>query len=217
MDLADIYISLNGFPASFAALSSLLGFCTLINVYKKVKKSEKPIFFSDEVFSKLSKNARKIIAISFHLIMMAILIFSSSYIMVNICGSKDIRIMPEGTYCYYVKATNEKGKTYTLPAKIYKYDRKTYAVENVYFKNGGYLYFGSCDNLEYNDVVYCDDQNDKSWDIELTNYKTTHKKVDETIPKLKFDDILRIIMASLHCLLIVLHIVYWKPKQECDT
>ena len=81
-----------------------------------------------------------------------VILFSSPQFVIW-CGSEDIRLMPEGTYCYYVYATNKKDKTYTLPAKIekgfdldefgdgeYKYT-EYYRVRNVYFKNGGYLYF----------------------------------------------------------------------------
>lgn len=110
-----------------------------------------------------------------------IILFSNNQFVIML-GCDDIRVMPEGTYCYYVYATNEKGKTYTLPARINKIDRLQYYVENVYFKNGGYLYFPNGDFFEYDDTFNNYDQSDKEWEIELTNNKTFHEKVEETEP-----------------------------------
>lgn len=142
------------------------------------------------------------------------LIFSLSVLGSNpqtyiLLGSKDIRFMPEGTYCYYVYATNENNKTYTLPANIKKYNENFYTVNNVYFNNGGYLYFGDSDYFEYSETAYEIDQNENFWDIELTNIKTVHKKVTETNPKnikklfLPFVEIfimlIRTIMFAFNC------------------
>lgn len=126
-----------------------------------------------------------------------VILFSTSQFIIML-GCKDIRVMPEGTYCYYVYATNEKGKTYTLPAKIIKrYEEyveedidgnshtrtsEVFYVENVYFKNGGYLYFETGDYFEYEEKCNYDDQNNREWEIELTNIKTFHEKVIETEP-----------------------------------
>lgn len=95
-------------------------------------------------------------------------------------GSKDIRIMPSGTYCYYVYATNEKDKTYTLPANIEKINNEYYVVHNVYFKNGGYLYFEDCEYFKFTEKESTYDQNGNNWNLKLTNIKANHKNVKET-------------------------------------
>lgn len=215
MDLHSLYFSANGWLSVVTMLSSLLCISDFCAIYGKVKYGKELQFTSDILLVRLSRDARKIVAILFHLLMIVILMFGSNYFIVRICGSTDIRCMPEGTYCYYVRATNEKGKTYTLPAKIYKHDLSTYAVENVYFDNGGYLYFaGTCEDFEYDDTEQCSDQDEHEWEISLTNYKTTHKKVTETQPKWSSDDTLRVVTMLLHLSVIVTHILYWKPKED---
>ena len=97
----------------------------------------------------------------------------------------------------------------TLPANIKKYNENFYTVNNVYFNNGGYLYFGDSDYVEYLETAYEIDQNENFWDIELTNIKTVHKKVTETNPKnikklfLPFVEIfimlIRTIMFAFNC------------------
>ena len=131
--------------------------------------------------------------------------------------------MPEGTYCYYVHATNEKGKTYTLPAKINKINeiyveednenvKKSsytyYYLNNIYFENGGYLYFDS-DYFEYSEEICATDQGGNEWKIQLTSQKAFHPKVNETKPfkptKLIFPFI-EIITITIATILYVLNI-----------
>ena len=63
-----------------------------------------------------------------------------------------------------------------------------YCVDNVYFSNGGYLYFGEgyTDTFNFGETQTYHDQNENEWEIELTNYKTSHKDVQET--KAKYSD-----------------------------
>lgn len=126
--------------------------------------------------------ANKFTTVSISLLCAFIILFSNNYFWALI-GSKDIRTLPSGTYCYYVYATNKKDKTYTLPANIEKINDDYYIVNNVYFKNGGYLYFEDCDYFKYGKKEYTCDQNGNGWYIELTNNKTVHKKVKETNSK----------------------------------
>lgn len=126
INLYNIYINANGWPLVVALISSFLCMYIYFEVYNEIKHNHEISFLSDIVLSKLSYDARKILAILFHLIMIIILILGSNYFVNKICASEDVRCMPEGTYCYYVKATNEKDKTYTLPAKIKKYNLSEY-------------------------------------------------------------------------------------------
>lgn len=102
-------------------------------------------------------------------------------------GSTDIRLFPEGTYCRYVYA-EYNNKTYTLPAEITKYrtDIETGGfVRNVYFENGGYLFFDDSCNLllteNYYDIVGDGiDQQDREWSIRVSHIPTQHEKIITT-------------------------------------
>lgn len=189
MSLYDIYgicrSPLLLLPAYAVALFSLSSACLYIIKPKSATCETAELF---DYFC--AKSIIKTLIIS--LLSIFILLFSSGRF-VRLMGCNDFRIMPEGTYCYYVLATNEKGQTYTLPAKIEimtdvnEDDEKTYCVRNVYFKNGGYLYFEDECQPEKNNKsgAWQDsamDQNEKDWEIELTSNKTTHNSVCETKP-----------------------------------
>ena len=139
-------------------------------------------FFIDIIRIKFNNYKFGTICISLISFIVSFVILFSNNQFVILLGCEDIRVMPEGTYCYYVYATNENGKTYTLPAKIEKINRLQYFVENIYFKNGGYLYFSDGDYIEYEDTFTSWDQNENDWEIELTNKKVYHEKVAETNP-----------------------------------
>ena len=126
--------------------------------------------------------ANKFTTILISLLCTFIILFSNNYFWALI-GSKDLRTLPPGTYCYYVYTTNEKDKTYTLPANIEKINNEYYVVHNVYFKNGGYLYFEDCEHFKFTEKESVFDQNEKFWNLKLTNIKTTHERVKETNPK----------------------------------
>lgn len=143
------------------------------------KNSSKQTFLSQYRDSFSPFKEKKTAAISVCVLSCFVILFSNSHF-VTMLGSRDIRTMPEGTYCYYVKATNEKGKTYTLPAKIEKINSTYYGIYNVYFKNGGYLYFEDSEYIKYSETLSTHDQSGKDWDIKLTTYKCSHEKVEET-------------------------------------
>lgn len=92
-------------------------------------------------------------------------------------GRQDLRLAPDGTYCYYVVASREyTSKEYTLPARIEKTDGN-YTITNVYFPNGGYLYFDSQDYTEVEETTMYGDQDGDGWKIKLTNNQTSHPEV----------------------------------------
>ncbi len=157
----------------------LLG--SLIDLFSLIKKRQEP-YFLDAIGMPFDTTKAKSICITIVSIIMCLMVFFGSRQIVIGLGCDNIQVMPEGTYCYYVYATNEKDKTYTLPANIEKVNNNTYLVHNVYFENGGYLYFEDCDYFDYGDKEYSIDQNGNGWYIELTNHKTHHEKVTETKP-----------------------------------
>lgn len=168
----------------------LLAVFSLIFIVKRLKSSEedpRSEKYGLEIFFGKSKVRTIIVS----LICVFIILFSNKYFVKSL-GCNDIRIMSDGIYCYYVLATNENNDTYTLPAKIEKShetygdetDERTriyYTIHNVYFDNGGYLYFDSPDYFSYGSYTTEYDQNGNEWKIELTNNKTVHHSVEENV------------------------------------
>ncbi len=154
----------------------------------------------------------KIITILLCLIFSITILFANNQFIIML-GCDDLRAMPDGTYCYYVFATNQKDKTYTLPAKIYK-ESNTYRVENVYFKNGGYLYFSNSDFFEYGDNDLCYDQNDKSWNIELTTNKTAHQYITETKPFKPKKLIFNFALSVMFLLCAIYNVRHWIKSRK---
>lgn len=116
----------------------------------------------------------------------------------------DLNLEPSGgKYKYYVYAESEAGKTYTLESKvnISSYDteethynsttgeyeddistKRCYIIYNIYFSNGGYLYFE--EPLEFYDVnnkAYSYDQNGKRWDVTLSNHFVKNSYCDSPL------------------------------------
>lgn len=209
----------NSFFVIVASLSSLACVFYLFEFFARFKAKSSPDFFSQSLIPMLTHNklppqSNKIIAIIIHLIFIFTLLFGSNYFIVKNFDCDDLRLMPDGTYCYFVKATNEKGKTYTLPANIHKIDG-LYSVHNVYFDNGGYLYFReTCVDMEYEDINDCIDQDDREWQIELTNWKTSHHMVNETEPHPTKDDYYRFVMVGLQAITVILHIYFLLNRTE---
>ena len=167
-------------PAHIVALFCIANNLSIISFFTKRNQSKSFLEIFDDMYGlyRLSKFAFVIVFIC----AVIVILFSNSYF-VTLLGSKDLRTMPSGTYCYYVEATSEHDKTYTLPAKVEKINSNYYQVHNVYFKNGGYLYFEDSEYIKYKTTDYAHDQNGKSWDIKLTNKKTSHSMIEETKPK----------------------------------
>ena len=187
-----------------AHLIALLCFCILASSIKFLlpKNNSKQTFLSQYSDLRFPFGEKKTTTVLICVLSCFVILFSNAQF-VTMLGSRDIRTMPEGTYCYYVKTTNEKGKTYTLPAKIQKINGTYYDIDNVYFKNGGYLYFEDSEYIEYSETLSTYDQNGKDWDIKLTNHKCSHDKVEETKPMnfkklvLPFIEVLLIISTAL--------------------
>jgi len=178
MSLYNIYAFCSTFEIALWIIAFLTLFLVVGVVWQLVKKEE-PTFLSDVFLGEINFLIKKIILITVSLLFAFMSLFSIPHF-VTALGCEDLRAKPSGTYCYYVYATNEKDKTYTLPANIEKINDNTYLVHNVYFKNGGYLYFEDCDYFKYDDTEYVIDQNGNGWNIELTSYKTSNRKVKET-------------------------------------
>ena len=212
MNLYNIYNICSSAPfPGIQVLSSILCLGSIAQLRKYLKSHTIPEFLSDTIFKKFSICKRKILAILINLLIIFSTIFGSNYFVVGILGCDDIRVMPDGVHCYYVLATNKKGKTYTLPAEVYT-GFGEYHVTNIYFKNGGYLDLGDCYIEKYGSSNIATDQNDRIWEIKLTNNKTTHPDVDETIPYTTANDYIVLVIALLHILMIIMHIFFWNKS-----
>ena len=109
----------------------------------------------------------------------------------QLVGVNNLELKPEGTYCFYVEATRDGGKTYTLPAQI-RIEKETdevaegktrtytyYHIEKVFFSNGGYLDTVDTDPVEINkSTYYYDGEND--WSLVLLNEHAYSPNVEET-------------------------------------
>lgn len=117
------------------------------------------------------------IALPVSCVIAGLLLCSNSSLVWMMGGRQDLRLAPNGTYCYYVVASREyTSKEYTLPARIEKTDGN-YVITNVYFPNGGYLYFDSPDYTEVEEKNMYGDQDGDGWEIKLNNNQTSHPKV----------------------------------------
>lgn len=180
MELYDIYNNCSQIP--FMVIAHLYFIFIALDLIAMLQTKTESSFFIDIIrikFDNYKLGALFISLISF--ILSFIILFSNNQFVIML-GCEDLKVMPEGTYCYYVYATSENDKTYTLPAKIIKPSQIEYGIDNVYFKNAGYLYFSDYDFVECDEKFSAWDQNNKDWEIELTSKKTQHTKVKETNP-----------------------------------
>lgn len=154
----------------------------------RTKGEDKNIFYLEPLISLFSDKKYTVYLYRFLNVVLSVfillaLLFSNGYFLTEILKSEDLRLMPDGRYCYYVEATNEKGKTYILPAQINKTEGD-YFVDYIYFDNGGYLYFDWDEYAEtFTDTIEDEDQDGHKWRITLTNKKTSHYKVEEVKEK----------------------------------
>ena len=110
----------------------------------------------------------------------------------QLVGINNIKLKPEGTYCFYVEAKKQGEKTYTLPAKIRIEEEREevsenkeriyrfYYIEKVYFPNGGWLDTEDLDEVELNEASYFYDDNDDEWELTLLNEHAYTPEVAET-------------------------------------
>ncbi|MEE0968591.1 MAG: hypothetical protein U0M06_04385, partial [Clostridia bacterium] len=172
----DIYEGISNIPlltgigvlvAIFLTLYSFIPFTSLFSKNRKKEFNQGLYLLTNEY------HIPKIALVIALLVCTFVLIFSENQLVWLMDGKTDLRIAPEGTYCYYVVAgRDEDSNEYTLPAKIQKSDG-TYYVENVYFSNGGYLYFNSYEYADFDETITDADQNGEFWEIKITNFKAS--------------------------------------------
>ena len=110
----------------------------------------------------------------------------------QLVGIHNLKLKPEGTYCFYVEAYRSGGKTYTLPAQI-KVEKervevgeeksKTYIryyIEKVFFSNGGWLDAHDHGPVEISKPAHYIVGGDEEWTLTLLNEHAYSPEVTET-------------------------------------
>lgn len=184
--------------ASF--LSTLCGLSYIVCVLQRQPVS----FISDIFFSNMRFTARKVLMICLHILFIVAILFSTKSLYVNTFDTKDIRFLPDGEYCYYVKAEKENRKTYKLKAEISKQDNE-YAVERLFFDNGGYIYLDS-DYEPYGEKIRTTDEDHKEWEVKITSRKTRHRKVDEPEREFSLSDVSFIAEFGAQAFILLAHV-----------
>lgn len=175
----DLYDTLNGnwffaLITIIAFILSLLCLEPILNLFSKKHTAKEGAYLLINKYG-----FKKPLVVLMCLVCAFVLFFSNRDIVWLLDGKDDLRLAPDGTYCYYVIANrDDSSKQYTLPAKINKHEGD-YFVENVYFPNGGYLYFNSYEYREFDELIHDADQDCDFWEIRLTNRKTTNLNVTE--------------------------------------
>lgn len=163
----------------------MLGYYLFILIKRKVKKEPFTLVeWLMQIQAELVATAGKFAIPLLLLVILASLITSQA--VHQLVGIHNLELKPEGTYCFYVEATNEKGKTYVLPAEIdvvIEYAdqvSKEYYVKTVYFSNGGYLETYDMDPLEIGDHSWHETYDGDEWKIRLLNKHAYSPEVEET-------------------------------------
>jgi len=125
------------------------------------------------------------------LIVVAIAMLNTNPAVHQLVGVNNLELKPEGTYCFYVEAMRDGGRTYTLPAQI-RVENEThdvgegktrtyrhYYIERVFFSNGGYLDTVDTDSVDINESTSYYDGEDY-WSLVLLNEHAYSPNVEET-------------------------------------
>ena len=111
----------------------------------------------------------------------------------QLVGIHNLLLTPDGTYCFYVEAHRNSGKSYALPAEIrietetrevsadkertYRY----YYIEKIFFANGGWLEIENHTPVDINEsFLYYDCDTDDEWNLVLLNEHAYSPYVTET-------------------------------------
>lgn len=110
----------------------------------------------------------------------------------QLVGIHNLKIKPEGTYCFFVEASQSVGKTYTVPAEI-KIVKETeevgddkertytyYYIKRFIFSNGTEIEIDVWDDVQINKSAYHIDTNGDEWELTLLNKHAYSPKIEET-------------------------------------
>jgi hypothetical protein len=219
MNLSDLHLTVYAFINTFSIVIFFpTVICFIENIVATFKKDcdlkEKSfiILYSTHLagmFESIPLKIKRFIH-AFLLLFMAIAcLLSIKPFVINTLGCNDINVMPEGTYCYYVEATNKSGKTYTTPARIYVDDYE-FQIDEIFFTNGGSVSFRSC-SIDRKDGEYYTETvergNNKEWKIKLLNKKAYNSQVEETVAKMGVFDYMCVLLAISSFYMAIAHLI----------
>ena len=95
-------------------------------------------------------------------------------------GLYNLNILPVGTYCFYVEASQPGGKVYTVPAEVVIDDETNYYIKRFFFSNGNEIKLVELDSVEINESDYHIDYEGEDWKITLLNKHAYSPHVKET-------------------------------------
>lgn len=211
----DIYeglLKISFFTAIAMLASIVLTLTSLAPLTSLFSKNRKKQFY-ESVYYLVNIGANKIALIVVLLLCTFVLIFTENQLVWLMDGKTDLRLAPEGVHFYSVIINREDSSShYTLPAKILK-SEGLYYVENVYFSNGGYLYFNSHEYTDFDETITDADQNGEFWEIKITNLKASPPNNMADYYELSFWRLFFAIVPSCLMLLNALFLVFTKnPK-----
>lgn len=143
-------------------------------------------------------------------------------------GLKDLSIIPNGTYTYYVEMTKvSSGKTYTEPAIIvkdsdcYEADEEhtkcfpVYYVERIYFANGGYITFDDENVVAIDTEMNVVDHKGNEYEVTLLNKHAYIKDVVESHPSTsQILEVVYLLLIELICWLIPVYLLSKKKEPK---
>jgi hypothetical protein len=136
-------------------------------------------------------------------------------------GVYNLNILPEGTYCFYVEASQYGGKVYTVPAEV-RVEKETdesddkrrtytyYYIDRFFFSNGNEIKLVALDSVEINKSDYHIDSNGKEWDITLLNKHAYSPHVKET----NYTDWLGITILAIEVIPLLFFLIIFFRKEK---
>lgn len=109
----------------------------------------------------------------------------------QLVGVNNLKLKPEGVYCFFVEVTKLGGETCTLPAQI-RIEKETddsddrtkahkyYYIEKVFFSNGESIYVDDFEPDEIDEPSYYHDVYDNEWKLILLNEHAYSPEIKET-------------------------------------
>lgn len=142
----------------------------------------------------------------------------------QIVGIYNLKILPAGTYCFYVEAHRIGGKTYTIPSEV-KIEKETeevgdnrertytyYYIERLFFSNGTEIEIDVWDSVQINESAYHTDSNGEEWELTLLNKHAYSPQMEETNNTDWFG--VTLLVIEVLSVAFLLFAMYWKKSNE---
>lgn len=161
---------------------------------------------------------------NFFLIIALIATLSTNTAVHQLVGVHNLKLKPQGTYCFYVEAHRLGGSTYTLPAQV-RIEKETeeigdskertytyYYIEKLFFTNGDVLDIEVWDSVEIDKTSFQTDIYNDEWELKLLNKHAYAPQVKETNNADWFD--ITFLLIEVTSITFLLFIMFRKEKCE---